>query len=76
LGCAAGYWSELIARDHPWMQVIGVDYGEPFIRKGKTRYRRDNLEFLRADFSAMPFADHSFDVVYADNTLEHAFDVT
>ena len=75
LGCASGYWSELIARDHPWIAVVGVDYGDAFVRKAKARYKRDNLEFLRADFSRLPFADHSFDVVYADNTLEHAFDV-
>jgi O-antigen/teichoic acid export membrane protein/trans-aconitate methyltransferase len=75
LGCASGYWSELIAQGHPWMEVVGVDYGEAFIRKAKSRYRRDNLEFLRADFSGIPLTDESFDVVYADNTLEHAFDV-
>jgi SAM-dependent methyltransferase len=75
LGCASGYWSDAIARAHPWMQVVGVDYGEAFIRKASARYGLDRLDFLRADFSSIPFADRTFDVVYADNTLEHAFDV-
>ncbi len=75
LGCGSGYWSERIARMHPWMRVTGVDVGQPFIEKARERYRLANLDFRQEDFSPSPFADATFDVVYADNTIEHAFDV-
>ena len=75
LGCGSGYWSERIARMHPWIQVTGVDFGEAFIAKAQQRYSLPNLRFLRQDFGALSFAEATFDVVYADNTIEHAFDV-
>jgi O-antigen/teichoic acid export membrane protein/SAM-dependent methyltransferase len=76
LGCGSGYWSERIARLHPWMRVVGVDFGQAFIEKARERYRSPNLEFLREDFLELSFPDGSFDVVYADNTIEHSFDVS
>jgi SAM-dependent methyltransferase len=75
LGCGSGYWSERIARMHPWIRVTGVDFGQPFIEKAQQRYRLDNLQFRREDFGELSFPDATFDVVYADNTIEHAFDV-
>jgi SAM-dependent methyltransferase len=75
LGCGSGYWSERIARQHPWIEVTGVDFGQAFIDKAEARYRLPNLRFRREDFAALSMASASFDVVYADNTIEHAFDV-
>lgn len=75
LGCGSGYWSERIARMHPWIRVTGVDFGQAFIEKARELYRLPNLDFAREDFGALSFAEASFDVVYADNTIEHAFDV-
>jgi O-antigen/teichoic acid export membrane protein/SAM-dependent methyltransferase len=75
LGCGSGYWSERIGRLYPWMKVVGVDFGQAFIEKAQERYRLPNLEFQREDFLALSFPDSSFDVVYADNTIEHSFDV-
>lgn len=74
-GCGAGYWSARIARLFPWMQVVGVDCGTRFIAKANQKYRMDRVQFMVADFLNLSFADETFDCVYADNTLEHAFDV-
>jgi SAM-dependent methyltransferase len=76
LGCGAGYWSERIHRLRPWATITGVDAGEDFIRKARERYGSERVRFQVADFAALPFESGSFDCVYADNTLEHAFDVT
>jgi SAM-dependent methyltransferase len=74
-GCGAGYWAARIAERYPWMQVVGTDVGEDFIARAVERYSSSQVSFERADFLALPFPDESFDCVYADNTLEHAFDV-
>lgn len=75
LGCGAGYWSERIARLYPWMRVTGIDAGADFIARANAQYASPRVAFQVADFAALPFADGSFDCVYADNTLEHSFDV-
>jgi SAM-dependent methyltransferase len=74
-GCGAGYWSARIAALYPWMSVIGIDGGQAFIDKANDRYVSDRVSFRRADFLSLPFDDESFDCVYADNTIEHSFDV-
>jgi SAM-dependent methyltransferase len=74
-GCGAGQWSALIAGTYPWMRVNGCDYGIDFIRRAKERHASKRILFLVGDMLALPFARGSFDCVYADNTLEHAFDV-
>ncbi|HTA32905.1 MAG TPA: class I SAM-dependent methyltransferase, partial [Solirubrobacteraceae bacterium] len=75
LGCGAGTWSAKIATEHPWMHVTGVDAGEEFIETARARYQDDRVQFAVADFLALPFSDGTFDCIYADNSLEHAFDV-
>lgn len=75
LGCGAGHWSRRIADMFPWMRVTGVDVGEPFIAAARKERASERVSFVVGDFAALPFADKSFDCVYADNTLEHAYDV-
>lgn len=77
LGCGAGTWSRKIADDYPWIQsVVGIDFGEDFIEKAKSTFGNNTVSFQVEDFSNMSFGDGSFECVYADNTLEHAYDVT
>ena len=75
LGCGAGTWSARIAELRPWMDVVGVDVGEDFIAKARRQYESARVSFQVEDFAALSFAEGSFDCVYADNSLEHAFDV-
>lgn len=75
LGCGAGYWSKKIAERYPWMEVVGVDAGQEFIQKAKEKFAGDRVAFQVVDFHALPFPDETFDAVYADNCLEHAFDI-
>lgn len=75
-GCASGYWSERLASLYPNLEVVGVDCGADFIKKANDRYRSARVSFQVADFAALPFKDAEFDAIYADNTLEHGFDVT
>ncbi len=75
-GCGAGYWSDRIAKLYPWMTVTGVDAGAEFIEKARQLYKNSRIKFVIGDFAKLKFSDDSFDCVYADNTLEHSFDLT
>ena len=75
LGCGAGYWSDRISTLYPWMHVTGVDCGTEFVAKAQAVYGSERVNFKVEDFGHLSFADKSFDCVYADNSLEHAFDV-
>ena len=74
-GCGAGTWSERIAGLYPWMRVTGIDVGEDFIAKANAEHASERVDFRIADFTATGFDDGEFDCVYADNSLEHAWDV-
>jgi ubiquinone/menaquinone biosynthesis C-methylase UbiE len=75
LGCGAGDWTARIAEIRPDAYVTGIDVGEDFIAAARRRHRACRVEFGVEDFAALSFADGAFDCVYADNSLEHAFDV-
>ncbi len=75
LGCGTGYWSARIAQMYPRREVTGIDCGVDFIVKASARFANPRVSFRLADFQSLPFADESFDCVYADNSLEHAFNV-
>jgi SAM-dependent methyltransferase len=74
-GCGSGTWSARLAELRPWATVIGIDVGEDFIAKARADHGSERVRFKIADFTATGFDDASFDCVYADNSLEHAFDV-
>jgi len=75
LGCGAGYWSDRIVNLYPWIKVVGVDSGVDFIIHAKDHFSSDRVSFQVGDFANLSFSEKSFDCVYADNVLEHAYDV-
>ena len=75
LGCGAGDWSRRIAALNPWVEVVGIDAGEDFIAYAQSGTTNERVSFRVEDFAALSIPDGDFDCVYADNTLEHAFDV-
>ena len=76
LGCGAGVWSAAIARQLPLVEVIGVDVGAEFIAAAASAHSGPRVSFAAGDFAELSFEDGVFDCVYADNSLEHAYDVT
>jgi len=75
LGCGAGNWSAAIAQRLPTAEVIGVDVGAEFIAAATRTHGAPRVSFAVEDFAELSFADGTFDCVYADNSLEHAYDV-
>jgi SAM-dependent methyltransferase len=74
-GCGAGNWSAELARRNPRAEVLGVDVGADFVARATERFGGDRVSFQVDDFGALSFDDGRFDCIYADNSLEHAFDV-
>jgi SAM-dependent methyltransferase len=71
VGCSLGFFTETAVQHGA--QGIGIDIDVP----GVTLARRDRdprCEFLSADGEALPFGDHSVDVVVFNHIYEHAVD--
>jgi SAM-dependent methyltransferase len=56
-------------------EVAGVDISDSAIRIARQRLPDARFELLTAE-NRVPFSDHSFDVCYSSEVIEHLFDVT
>jgi ubiquinone/menaquinone biosynthesis C-methylase UbiE len=70
--CGEGYGSFLLAAKA--RQVTGVDISATAIAHARSCYAADNLKFVEADCSSMPFEDQDFDCIVSFETLEHLQD--
>jgi ubiquinone/menaquinone biosynthesis C-methylase UbiE len=63
--CAAtAFLSRIVATSLPQARIVALDLCPELIAEGRRRARGlHNLQFIRADATAMPYADSSFDVV-------------
>jgi len=75
LGCGTGYWSSRISKLYPWIKIIGTDWGKDFIELAKTRYASNNVSFQIENMADLSFPSNFFDCVYADNVIEHSYNV-
>lgn len=74
VGSGPGFWTVEIARRHPTVRVIGVDHSSTQVRTAnrlRDRVRIRNCRFIQGDAMALPFADHSFEVVVSAASLKH-----
>jgi ubiquinone/menaquinone biosynthesis C-methylase UbiE len=72
VGCGEGILSVLMAQKGA--QVTGLDISRPNLKNAKEYAGTkglNNIKFIEADAENLPFGDNSFDVVVADNVLEH-----
>lgn len=72
VACGAGYGTNILAQAAA--EVTGVDIDGSAIRRAAKKYKRDNLKFVTADCHDMPFEAGSFDVVVANEMIEHIED--
>ncbi|PWT79325.1 MAG: methyltransferase type 11 [Acidobacteria bacterium] len=74
IACGTGEFERLILREHPDQQMIGIDISENMLNFAREKCRAyPNAAFLKADASALPFPDQTFDLVVTANSL-HYFD--
>ncbi len=70
VGCASGYYSEIIHHMVPRpFRYTGADFSEAMIELARSRY--PNSSFTTADARELPFPSQSYDVVLAGAILEH-----
>lgn len=69
IGCGAGFLTNsLAAQGH---RVTGIDLSIGSLEVAKKRDRTKKVCYMQLDAFALPFADHSFDVICAMDFLEH-----
>jgi len=52
--------------------AVGVDYSDEVVQEARDAAAgKDNLEFIAASVYELPFPDHSFDVVFTHQVLQH-----
>ena len=72
LACGTGYGSAILA--DVAAAVTGVDISATAIASARIAHARSNLTFRVADCFNLPFDDGSFDVVVANEMIEHVAD--
>jgi ubiquinone/menaquinone biosynthesis C-methylase UbiE len=72
LGCGDGIFAAKLLE--AGAEVIGVDVSAEAVRRGHARYPELDLRVVEAD-GPLPFADASFDVVWAGEVLTHVVDL-
>lgn len=66
LGCGKGRFARVISQDGG--RVVGIDPSESLIQ---TATKFSAVKFLQGSASELPFADNTFDLVYAVEVIEH-----
>lgn len=64
-----GYGSNLLSENATF--VYGVDIDKNTVERAKSKYKKDNIQFLIGNTSNIPLKDNSIDVVVSYETLEH-----
>jgi ubiquinone/menaquinone biosynthesis C-methylase UbiE len=74
IACGTGEFERLVLREHPDQQMIGIDISENMLNLARQKCcGYPSAIFLKADASALPFPDQTFDLVVSANSL-HYFD--
>jgi O-antigen biosynthesis protein len=74
-GCGAGYGTVYFA-DNGAKSVTGIDISRDAIQFTQQNLKRDNLKFQLMDLEKINgLKDHSYDVIFSSNALEHVNNV-
>jgi len=74
IGCGDGVLSYLFAKEGGI--VSGVDYSDIAIKFAKEKTKNYNIDFRQGSAYKLPFKDHSFDIIYSSDVIEHLEDVS
>jgi len=75
-GCGTGIFSIIFARNRA-ARVLGIDISEGSLetaRSLKKKFNLANADFQKQDMLKLPFADETFDIVWAWGTVHHTTD--
>ena len=71
VGCAEGYYVDLISSLNSELVCIGVDISRKYIEKAKKNVKGPNIDFVVCDVENLPFQQRCLDVVLCSEVLEH-----
>jgi malonyl-CoA O-methyltransferase len=69
-GCGKGRFARVLFEENPDARIAGLDISEQMLR-----FAPGGIGRAAGLLTALPFADNSFDGVYATESLEHAVDI-
>ncbi len=67
--CGEGYGSNIIS--DVAKNVIGVDISDEAVSNAQTKYKKDNLTFIKCSVTDIPVESGFFDIVISFETIEH-----
>lgn len=70
IACGTGFGAGMLA-DAGALSVVGADVSEDVVAAARRERSRPGVEFLRADGTALPFPDGTFDLATSFETVEH-----
>lgn len=74
IGCGTGEFESLVLTEHSAQQMVGVDISEKMLEIAKQKcHAYSHVSFQTASASALPFPDHSFDIIVSASAF-HYFD--
>lgn len=74
VACGTGEFEQLILAEHPVQQMVGVDISEKMLAIADQKlHSYPNVSLHLASASALPFVDHSFNVIVSASSF-HYFD--
>ena len=73
LDCASGEGHGSFLLSQTAQKVVGIDIDAETVEHAKNKYKRDNLEFMQGDCTAIPIpsSEGGFDIITSLETLEH-----
>ena len=74
VGCGTGAQTRIIAANNPDTQFVAVDLSDASLAVARQQVKLPNVSFERADLFQLPYADHTFDHVFACFVFEHLAD--
>ncbi len=70
VGCGKGRFARILKERNPDASIVGLDLAEAMLR-----FVPKEIAPCSASMTDLPFANRSFDAVYATESLEHAVDI-
>lgn len=74
IGCGTGYWTQRLAERFPRAQVTGLDLAPGMLDQARQQYG-DNIAWQPGDAAALPFSDHSVDLVFSSLAIQWCRDI-
>jgi ubiquinone/menaquinone biosynthesis C-methylase UbiE len=72
LGCGTGHWTEFFSENR--LQLTAVDSSEAMLKIARSK-KLENVKFLNADATQLPFPDHHFSGIVSITMLEFVDDL-